>query len=608
MSDEYFDEEEFSSKFDGHTFNRIVGLMKPHWKWVLGFTISIFFVSALDSLFTYLSKIIIDDGIVAKDVDKLVNTLILYGTLMVVQAILIFCFIYLVGVLGERIRYDLRKSMFNHLQRLSLSYYSKTPVGWIMSRITSDSDRVADLLTWGLLDSTWGLVNIITSMVFMFIINWRLALIILFILPFMIVIAVEFRKRILVQFRISRKMNSKITGAFNETIMGVRVIKALGREQQNNREFKGLTGDMYQSSYRAAVLSALFLPSIQIVSALTLGAVVWYSGTQVNAGSITIGGIQAFISYITFMMWPIQDLARVFAELQHAIASAERIFSLIDAQPDIVDQPGAIDPGTISGDIEFKNIAFAYDSDKAVLTDFSLFVRRGENIALVGPTGGGKSTIVNLLCRFYQPNQGQILIGGKDYTHLSMAAIQSRLGVVLQTPHLFSGTIRENLSYGRLNATDAEIIEAAKIAGADAFISSLENGYDTQVGEGGNLLSTGQKQLISLARAILAKPEIFIMDEATSSVDTVTESLIQQGMDELMKKCTSFIIAHRLSTIKRCDRIVVIEDGHISEMGTHHELLQQRGKYYQLYTRQFRQQRQEVLDPFQVTDTQSEKP
>jgi ATP-binding cassette subfamily B protein len=307
-------------------------------------------------------------------------------------------------------------------------------------------------------------------------------------------------------------------------------------------------------------------------------------------------------------MWPIQDLARVFAELQHAIASAERIFSLIDAQPDIVDQPGAIDPGTISGDIEFKNIAFAYDSDKAVLTDFSLFVRRGENIALVGPTGGGKSTIVNLLCRFYQPNQGQILIGGKDYTHLSMAAIQSRLGVVLQTPHLFSGTIRENLSYGRLNATDAEIIEAAKIAGADAFISSLENGYDTQVGEGGNLLSTGQKQLISLARAILAKPEIFIMDEATSSVDTVTESLIQQGMDELMKKCTSFIIAHRLSTIKRCDRIVVIEDGHISEMGTHHELLQQRGKYYQLYTRQFRQQRQEVLDPFQVTDTQSEKP
>ncbi|HQN45261.1 MAG TPA: ABC transporter ATP-binding protein, partial [Anaerolineaceae bacterium] len=302
--------------------------------------------------------------------------------------------------------------------------------------------------------------------------------------------------------------------------------------------------------------------------------------------------------YVTFMMWPIQDLARVFAELQHAIASAERIFSLTDAVPDVADRPGSVDPGTIQGDIEFDHVTFAYDDEgKQVLRDFSLLVKRGETIALVGPTGGGKSTIVNLLCRFYEPQAGVIRIGGRDYTEISMHAIQSRIGVVLQTPHLFSGTIRENIRYGRLDATDAEVEEAARIVGAHDFIQRFEHHYDEPVGEGGNLLSTGQKQLISLARAVLAQPEIFIMDEATSSVDTLTEALIQRGMETLMKGRTSFVIAHRLSTIKRADRILVIEDGRIAEMGTHGELLRKGGKYYQLYTKQFRHEMNEAFDP-----------
>jgi ATP-binding cassette subfamily B protein len=355
-------------------------------------------------------------------------------------------------------------------------------------------------------------------------------------------------------------------------------------------EFGQLTGQMYRASYRAAWLSALFLPTVQMISALALGSVVWFGGLQAIYGTMTIGGIAAFVSYITFMMWPIQDLARVYAELQHAVASGERMFSLIDSIPEVSDRPDALDPGTLRGSIEFDHVHFTYEDGKPVLTDFSLTVKPGETIALVGPTGGGKSTIVNLLCRFFEPVQGTIRYNGQDYTQFSLHAIQSRIGIVLQTPHLFSGSIRENIRYGKLDASDEDVEAAARLAGAYDFIQSFEKGFDEPVGEGGGLLSTGQKQLVSLARAILSRPEIFIMDEATSSVDTLTEALIQKGMEALMKDRTSFIIAHRLSTIRKADRILVIDEGKIAETGTHAELLRRRGHYYSLYTQQFRMQ------------------
>lgn len=601
MTEHYFEEEEFTTQFNGKTIFRILAQTKPYWHWVAGFMVTIAIVAFLDAYFTFLSKRIIDEGIVARNREALTNIVMTYGSLLLVQAAGVFALIYLTGVLGERVRYDLRKKSFNHLQDLSLSYYSRTPVGWIMSRVTSDTDRVAELVTWGLLDSSWAVMIISSSMFFMLIINWRLALIVLAIIPVLIWVAIQFRKKILVEFRNVRKINSKITGAYNENITGVRVVKALGREEKNLAEFGNLTGEMYRSSYRAAWLSALFLPAVQIISAFAIGSVVWYGGLQTSYGALTIGGIQSFVSYIVFMMWPIQDMARIYAEMQHAIASAERMFSLIDAVPDVTDRPGAIDPGTISGDIEFDHVDFYYEDEKPVLKDFTLKVARGETIALVGPTGGGKSTIVNMLCRFYEPKRGAIRIGGHDYTDLSLHAIQSRIGIVLQTPHLFSGNIRENIRYGRLDATDDEVVQAAKMAGAHDFIASLGQGYDEEVGEGGNLLSTGQKQLISLARAVLAQPEIFIMDEATSSVDTLTEALIQKGMENLMEGRTSFIIAHRLSTIKRADRILVIENGSISEIGTHAELLRRRGHYYRLYTRQFRHQLGQEYDLYKLT-------
>ena len=590
MSDYEFEEEEFTTSFNGRTIRRMLGLTLVHWPWLAGFVALVALVALQDAVFNFLKKLIIDRGVTPGDTTALAWVIALYGGIAVLQAAGVFGFIYLAGILAERIQYDLRKQMFDHLQELSFSYFDRTPVGWIMSRVTSDSGRIAELVTWGLLDVTWGALSIASALVFMIYINWRLGLMVFFIVPLLVLTASQFQKRIVGEYRNVRKMNSKITGAYNETITGVRVVKALNREAANLTEFGELTGQMYRASFRAAWLSALFLPVVQFISALALSSVAWYGGSQVSLGFMTVGDLQAFIGYITFMLWPVQDLARVYAEMQHAVASAERTFSLIDSQPEVVDRPGAVDPGALRGDIEFDHVDFYYQSGKPVLKDFNLKVKPGETIALVGPTGGGKSTIVNLLCRFYEPKRGVIRLGGRDYTELTLHAIQSRLGVVLQTPHLFSGAIRENIRYGRLDATDAEIEAAAQVAGAHDFIVTLDKGYDAEVGEGGNLLSVGQKQLISLARAVLAQPEILIMDEATSSVDTLTEALIQRGMERLMEGRTSFVIAHRLSTIKRASRILVIENGGISEMGTHAELLRQRGHYYQLYTRQFRRE------------------
>jgi len=410
------------------------------------------------------------------------------------------------------------------------------------------------------------------------------------IVPVLVFTAIRFQKAIMGEYRKVRAINSKITGSFNENITGVRVVKALVREDENLKRFGVLTGNMYAAAYRAAWLSAIFLPIVQILTSLALGAVCWFGGYQAAEGAISVGGVKAFISYILFMMWPVQDLARVYAEMQHSMACGERVFSLLDTEPEIRNQAGSRRIDRVRGSIVFDHVDFRYVQDKSVLKDFSLEVQPGQMIALVGPTGGGKSTIANLVCRFYEPTGGRLIVDGSDYREYTLESYQSRIGVVLQTPHLFSGTIRENIRYGRLDATDQEVYEAARLAHGTEFIEALEKGWDEEVGEGGVLLSVGQKQLISIARAILAKPDIVIMDEATSSIDTITESLIQKGMETLLSTATSFIIAHRLSTIKHADRILVIRDGTIEESGTHRELLDRRGHYYRLYTRQYRQE------------------
>ncbi len=595
-----FKEKDYSGQRQvGKVFLRIMKFIKPHWGLMAVFLFAIFITSLSDAYLTFLSKNIIDEGIASGNISVLLGILYQYGGLVLVQAGSVFLFIFMVGIVGEKVRYDLRQKMFNHLQKLSLSYYNQTPVGWIMSRVTNDTERVAELVTWGLLDATWGAVNILSSLYFMFKINSKLALIVVAILPILLIVGVQFQIRILRQYRKVRKINSQITAAYNENITGVRVIKALGRERKNLKEFKSLSGGMFNAGYKAAWISALFLPTVQLISSLALGGIIWFSGVQAQVGGISIGGMQAFLSYITFMMWPIQDLARVIAEMQRALASAERIFSLIDTNPDVKDKPKAYDPGSIRGDIEFEKVSFWYEDDTPVIKDMNFTVKQGQTIALVGSTGGGKTTIVNLICRFFEPKRGRIIFGGTDYTDFSLSGIQSRVGIVLQTPHLFSGSIKENIAYGRMDATDEDIIKAAKLTGAHDFIEKMPKGYKEQVGEGGVLLSVGQKQLISLARAVLSDPEIFIMDEATSSVDTLTEAAIQRGIETIMQGRTTFIIAHRLSTIKKADTIFVIEDGQIIEQGNHMELIQQRGKYFNLYTQQFRQEQEKKYKLFQ---------
>jgi len=583
-----FEEEEFTTKFNGRTVARMLSLARPYWYWVLGFISMIALTSVIDALFTYQGKRIIDEGILAANRARLIQLVTVYGIMTVVQAFSVFGFIYLAGVLGERINYDIRRALFNHLQELSFSYFDRTPVGWIMARVTSDAGRIAELVTWGLLDVSFATLNVGMSLAFMFWINWKMALIALVVVPMMIGMALWFRTKMLRMYREVRKQNSKLTGMYNESITGVRVVKALNREDKNFAEFAVESEAMYRAGFRAAWWSALFLPLVQLVSAFGMGGIIWYSGMQLTLGALTIGGVQAFLSYLGSMLWPIQDLAHVYAEMQRSVASAERVFSLMDARPDIVDREGAVEAENLRGEIEFDDVSFGYEPGNPVLEHFNLRVAPGERVAIVGETGGGKTTIVNLIGRFYEPTGGVIRINGRDYTELTQQSIQSRLGMVLQTPHLFSGTIRENIRYGRLDATDQEVEEAARLAHAHDFIIEMEKGYDEPVGEGGVLLSVGQKQLISLARALLANPDILIMDEATSSVDTLTEARIQMGIEALMRGRTSIVVAHRLSTIKQADRILVIEKGRIVEQGTHRELIKARGHYYRLYTRQFR--------------------
>lgn len=594
MSETYFEEEEFTTQFNGHTLRRVLQHGLVHWPLMLTFMIGIGVVALIESYMTFLSKRIIDEGIVPKDFEALNRIAIEWGIWLIVFAFFVWLFIYTTGTLGHRVQYDLRQAMFDRIQQLELGYFDRTPTGWLMSRATSDASRVGDLVSWGFLDIAWTILSIGTSLIFMFIISWRITLIVLLMIPVLAWVSIKFKSRILHEFRLVRKINSKITNAYNENITGVRVVKSLRREEKNLEQFGRLTGDMYTAGFRAAWLSALYLPIVMLISTVTVAGVVWYSGYEAQTGGITIGGIQAFVGYITFMLWPIQQMAIVYANMQQAIASAERIFSLLDTEPQIVDAADAVDPGTIRGDITFDHVSFQYEKGKPVLADFNLHVRQGETIAIVGPTGAGKSTIVNLLCRFYEPTKGTVRFNGQDYRQMALNAIHSRIGMVLQTPYLFSGTITENIRYGRLDATDDEVSQAARVAGAHQFILKLDDGYDTQVGEGGVLLSVGQKQLLSLARAILADPDIFIMDEATSSVDTLTEQLIQQGMDVLMDGRTSFIIAHRLSTIKNADRILVLDHGQVTEIGTHAELIRARGHYYHLYTKQFRKEREEA--------------
>ena len=591
-------------KLSSSVWKKILKLVLKRKKHIILMIISVIILAVLDVLTPFLNSQVIKVFFSENpDFSKkwLYISLYIIGALL--YMIVIYMFLRQAGHVEVEVGYEIRKEAFEKLQELPFSYYDKTPSGWIMARLTSDSRKLSEIISWGMVDLFWALFTMMGVLVMIYITNWRLALIITVLTPIMLLISIYFRKVILNAYRNVRKTNSKITGSFNESIMGAKTTKTLCLEESRNTEFKTLTKNMKHQSISAIIRSSLFWPIILVLGYLGVGVTLGVGSAGVlgiiGGIVITVDILYLFTNYTTLFFDPVMGIARVLSDMQQAQASAERIIGLIETPLDIYDtesvksiygtilSPKRENWEEIEGNVEFKNVTFSYTQKEVVLKNFNLTVKKGTSVALVGTTGAGKSTIVNLLCRFYEPTNGEILIDNKNYKERSISWLHEKLGYVLQTPHLFNGTIKENVAYGKKDASLEEIIDACKKAQAHEFIENLPNKYDTEVGEGGSKLSLGERQLISFARAIIKDPKILILDEATSSIDTETEVKIQQVMNEFMSGRTTFIVAHRLSTIINADLILVISNGEIKEQGTHKELLKLKGDYYNLYKKQF---------------------
>ena len=529
----------------------------------------------------------------------------LYVGVIVIQVIFSMIDAYQASQIEMYVGRDLKRESFNHLQTLSFSYFNQNSVGYIHARVMSDTNRIGSIVAWGLMDSIWNLSYLIGVMIVMFVINWRLALWVVALTPIITLIAAFFQKKLTVLNRRVREINSQITADFNEGITGAKTTKTLVIEDKMEHDFGKTTQDMKHTSVRTARYRATFISIVMFTASFAMALVLWRGGTLAMTSEtlMKIGTLSVFMNYALGLMEPIQNLVRLLSELINVQVNVERFTNLLATRSDVEDTPEVIakygdtfnprkenwEP--LHGDIEFDDVSFKYpDGDEYILEHFNLKVPQGTNVAIVGETGAGKSTLVNLVCRFFEPTSGRILIDGRDARERSQLWLHSNIGYVLQTPHLFSGTILENLRYGKPDATMEEIEAACKAVSADTIINHMEKGYDSDVGEGGDQLSTGGKQLISFARAVLANPRIFVLDEATSSIDTLTEHLIQNAIEHLMKGRTSFVIAHRLSTIRQADIILVVDAGKIVERGTHDELMAAKGAYYNLYMRQFEQE------------------
>lgn len=588
-------EDDSEIKLDPELWRKLLAYTLQYRGTAAAFTLIALGLAASDLCFPILTgRVIADVQVHGRDA----NLLAYAGMFAGLTAVLCCCiwgFIKCAGKIRTHVSHDIRRDAFEQLQQLSFSFYDTKSVGWLMARLTSDCQRLSNILAWGVMDFIWGTALMAGISLVMVVYNWRLALAVLAVVPVLFGVSLIFRHKILRASRIVRKTNSRITSAYNEGIVGVTTSKVFAREAENLRDFDRLIDEMRVYSVHNAVLSAVYLPIILTLGSVAIAMALAIGGRQVNAGGLAVGEVVMFLYYAQLFFAPVQDMSAWFAEMQMAHASAERVLSLVEAVPEILDSPRVAARIRATGNdgypdrigrIEFENVGFRYRNGPQIIGGFNLAVEPGETIALVGATGGGKSTLVNLLGRFYEPTEGRILIDGIDYRERSLRWYQANLAIVLQQPHLFSRTIADNIRYGRLDATQPEIEAAARLAGAHPFIVALPNGYDTEVGEGGNQLSLGQKQLISIARALLKRPRLLVTDEATSSVDTETERLIQRALLELLGGQTSFIIAHRLSTIRAADRIIVIEKGKIVEQGTHNALVKVGGHYRDLYAEQ----------------------
>lgn len=533
-----------------------------------------------------------------------------YAACTLVLCCSVFSFIRVVGFLKVSVAADIRQAGFHNLQQLEFAYYDQRATGWLMSRMTSDCERLATIMAWGTLDVLWASSFLIGITTVLLVLHWKLGLLVLTVMPLLVWASRAFQKRQLKASRKIRKINSAITADFNESIQGVATTKAFARQAAQAQEFGGRVEELQQASVRNAVLSALYLPTVVTIGSLATALVLLQGGLFVSSSGMSLGTLVAFLAYTRLLFEPLRELAMIFGDLQMAQASAERIVELLTTEPQIVDspevqarlaqqaadpQPGRADDGWPQGlgAIEFEHVHFGYaptssssGAGNKVLEDIHVRIEPGQTVALVGSTGGGKTTLISLLCRFYEPTSGRITVGGIDVQDRSLAWLHSNFGIVLQDPFLFGGTVMENIRYGRLDATDEEVREAARWVGVHDFVTRLEGGYDFEVGEGGTKLSQGERQLVSFARALLKNPAVLIMDEATANVDTETERHIQAALERVLEGRTSFVIAHRLSTIERADLILVIESGRIVERGSHAELIALGGRYAGLHQHQ----------------------
>ena len=553
--------------------------------------------SATDIILPLFQRYALDEYVGRGVLDTIVPFIILYLLTILVAAGSNYVACAIAIIIEMRSLRDLRQLGFDHLQTLSFSYFNQNSVGYIHARLMSDTSRIGGLISWTLVDCVWRLSYLVGAIVVMLMLNAKLAMMVLAIVPLLLALYSIFQKKLIDVNREVREINSTITGNFNEGITGAKTIKSMAIEEKMESRFQGDTQAMYKKSVKASRLRGLFAGTMNLASSIALAILLWKGG---YIATEELGTFSAFMTYAQGMMEPLRWLVDILSDLVTTQVNIERFTNLMAVQSDVIDTPEVIEKygdilnpkrenwEELKGDIEFKDVTFQYpDGDETVLEHFSLKVPFGSHLAIVGETGAGKSTLVNLVCRFYEPTEGQVLIDGRDARERSQLWLHDSIGYVLQTPHLFSGTVRENLLMGNPNATDEQIWAAIHAVSADDVIAHLENGLDTDVGEGGDLLSTGEKQLISFARAVLADPKILILDEATASVDTLTEAKIQSALESVTAGRTCLMIAHRLSTVRNADMILVVKNGRIIEQGKHTELLKRHGYYYELYTRQY---------------------
>ncbi len=584
------DDELLGKAYDSKLMKRLLGFAKPYTKYVVAAIVLNIIVAALGPLRPYLTKVAIDNNIAHKDYKGLILIAVALIAALLFQSVMQYFLSYYTQLMGQKIIFDLRNKIFAHVQKLSLKYFDKTPIGRIVTRVTNDVDSLEQMYSSGIIMVFSDVFIVLWILVFMFALSWDLSLVSLSVLPVLIYGTFLFRKKVRETYLDVRFHLARLNSYMQEHITGMNIVQIFTKEKEESERFSGINRDHRDANIRSVFYYAVFYPGVEFVSTAAMALIIWYGGGEIIQSRMTIGVLFAFIQYTEMFFRPIRDLSEKYDILQSAMASSERIFKLLDDNTMIKNPDNPVKLNKPSGAIEFRDVWFAYNPGEYVLKNVSFNINPGETIAIVGATGAGKTSIINILTRFYDIDKGAILIDGIDIKTLDKKELRKYISIVLQDVYLFSGTIKSNINLGSGLISDEQVIEASKTVGAHKFISNLPGGYDEEVKEKGATLSVGQRQLISFARALAYNPQILILDEATSSVDTETENLIQNAIEKLLVGRTSIVIAHRLSTIQNADKIIVMHKGEVRESGNHQELLAKKGIYYKLYQLQYKDQ------------------